>query len=198
MPLKLWLTDVVQKIGIYGGTFDPVHYAHLILAQEALEQFGLERMIFVPAAISPHKLDRTPTPAAIRLEMLGAAIAGEPRFAVDEFELNRPAPSFSIDTVEEFRRRNRNAEFYYLVGADHLPRLHTWHRSAELQAQVNFVVLQRGAIAPTSYRTIARQIDISATEIRNRVASGRSIRYLVPPRVEEIIERHQLYKEPSR
>ncbi|CAN5215494.1 nicotinate-nucleotide adenylyltransferase [soil metagenome] len=190
----------MKKIGLYGGTFDPIHCAHLILARDAAEQLLLDEVIFVPAAVSPHKLDEAQTPAAIRLEMLQAALAGERRFTVHEAELHRPPPSYTIDTVEQFRRAHPDDQVFYLVGSDHLPRLHTWHRFSDLQELVQFVVLERGNAHPHpgEYRTIQRQIGISATEIRNRVASGQSIRYLVPEAVAAIIERHQLYQEPNR
>jgi nicotinate-nucleotide adenylyltransferase len=189
----------VRKLGIYGGTFDPIHHAHLILAREALEQLGLERVVFVPAATSPHKLDQRSAPALLRLAMLAAAVAGDSRFAVDNIELQRPPPSFTIDTVEELRRRNSDAELFYLVGSDNLPRLHTWHRFADLAALVQFVVLARDVAAGDErYTTIRRLIDVSATDIRNRVATGQSIRYLVPAAVEEIISREQLYKDPAK
>lgn len=188
-----------QRVGIYGGTFDPVHYAHLILAREALEQLALEKVIFVPAAVSPHKQDMAPSPAAVRVEMLRCAIDGNSRFAVDARELHRPPPSFTIDTVEEIRRAEPQSEILYFIGSDNLPRLHTWHRFEELRKLVQFVVLERcNAPAPSEFTMVRRLIDISSTEIRNRVATGRSIRYLVPPAVEELIERHQLYKEPHR
>ena len=189
----------VSKLGIYGGTFDPIHNAHLILAREALEQLELDRLVFVPAAASPHKLAHAATAPAVRLEMLRAAVEGEPRFEVDDSELRRPPPSFTFETIEEFRRRQSQCDIFYLVGSDNLPRLHTWSRFAELQKLVRFVVLARGGESiATPYPTIRRLIDVSATEIRNRVAAGRSIRYLVPPSVEEIIHRHQLYKDPAR
>ena len=189
----------VRKIGIYGGTFDPIHHAHLILAREALEKLDLEEVIFVPAAISPHRLHQTPTAAAIRLEMLRASIEGEPRFRIDEMELHRPPPSFAVDTIDEFVRADSGAEIFYLIGSDNLPRLHTWHRIDDLQKLVRFVVLERGSTpAPSDYLTIRRLVDISASEIRNRVATGGSIRYLVPSAVAEIIRRDQLYREPTR
>lgn len=190
----------MRRIGVYGGTFDPIHHAHLILAREALEELGLEQVIFVPAANSPHKLSETPTPAALRLEMLRAALAGDTHFALEEMELNRPPPSYTIDTIEELKRRGSSESIFFLIGSDNLPRLDTWHRINELRQLVQFVVLDRGmrASASSNYPTIRRPIDISATNIRNRVATGRSIRYLVPPAVEEIIHRHRLYKEPSK
>ena len=115
----------MKKIGIYGGTFDPIHHAHLILAREALEQFELDEVIFIPAALSPHKLGQEPTSPAIRVEMLRAAIKGETRFCLDELELQRPPPSYTIDTVEQFRRRWPDAQLSYCLGSDNLPRLPT-------------------------------------------------------------------------
>ena len=189
----------LKKIGVYGGTFDPIHCAHLILAREALEQLELERVIFIPAALSPHKLSLTPTPARDRVEMLRLALEGEPGFELDEIEVNRPPPSFTIDTIEKLRQRDRELEISYLLGSDNLPRLDTWHRIEELRGLVKFVVLERGQTAEdSSYPTIRRQLDISATDIRNRVATGHSIRYLVPPAVEEFIRRRRLYQDLNR
>ena len=100
-----------MAIGLYGGTFDPIHHGHLILARDALERLGLERVVFIPAAISPHKLDREPSPAPVRRAMVAAAIAGEERFALDDRELHRAGPSFTVDTVEEIRARRRADDF---------------------------------------------------------------------------------------
>lgn len=189
----------LKRIGVYGGTFDPIHCAHLILAREALEQLQLDQIIFVPAAVSPHKLEQTPNPAVRRVEMLRGALEGEPLFSLDEFEVKRPPPSFTIDTIEELKRRTGQAEFFCLIGSDNLRKLDTWHRFDELRRLVQFVVLERGsAPAHPIYSSIRRQVDISSSEIRNRVATGRSIRYLVPPVVEEFIQRHQLYQDPTK
>jgi nicotinate-nucleotide adenylyltransferase len=131
--------------------------------------------------------------------MLRAALQGEAGFEIDELELNRPPPSYTIDTVEEFRRRDPNAEIFYLIGSDNLPRLNTWHSFDELEKLVRFVVLERGGVpSQSNFRTIRRLVDISATEIRNRVATGRSVRYFVPAAVEEVIRRRALYQEPTR
>jgi nicotinate-nucleotide adenylyltransferase len=187
-----------RKIGIYGGSFDPIHHAHLILAREACEELGLEELIFVPAAVSPHK--HSPAAAAeMRLSMLRAAIEGETAFAVNESELRRAPPSYTIDTVEEIQRRRAGSEIFYLVGEDNVAALASWHGFERLQKMVHFVVLDRtGAQTNHPYEVIQRKIDISATDIRNRIASGRSIRYLVPPQVEEIIRRNNLYREPEK
>ncbi|MEN3371028.1 MAG: nicotinate-nucleotide adenylyltransferase [Verrucomicrobiota bacterium] len=187
----------LKNIGIFGGTFDPIHHGHLILARDAVEQLELEALIFIPAAISPHKLEWEPTAPAVRLEMVRAAIADEPRFALDPLELERGAPSYAVETVEALRLRDTGAAFYFLVGEDNVTRLHTWHRFAELREMVQFIVLDRtGLETEHAYPIISRHVDISATDIRNRVASGLSIRYLVPSAVERIIHDRQLYREP--
>jgi nicotinate-nucleotide adenylyltransferase len=189
----------LKKIGIFGGTFDPVHHGHLILAREALEALALETVIFIPAAASPHKLDQKLATADLRLEMLRAAIESEPGFGFDPTELRRPSPSYAVDTVEILRQREPDAEFFYLIGEDNVDLLTTWHRFADLSKMVQFVVLVRSRVKTEhSYRTIRRHLDISATNIRNRVATGHSIRYLVPPAVEKIIRDRQLYREPQK
>lgn len=184
-----------MKIAIYGGTFDPIHHAHLILAREARERLGLDKVIFVPAAVSPFKT-ATATSGETRLSMLRAAIEDETGFAVDDCELRRPPPSYTIDTVSEIARRETDAEIYCLIGDDNVRDLSKWHRAEELKELVRFIVLDRtGHTVSHDYPVIGRKIDISATEIRKRVASGRSVRYLVPSAVEEIIRREKLYRE---
>lgn len=188
----------MKKIGIYGGTFDPIHHAHLILAREALETLGLAEVIFVLAARSPHKLDLSSTNTAIRWEMLEVALAGEPSFRASRLELDRPAPSYSIDTLEAIRASEPESALFLLLGEDNLPRLEEWHRFEDLKALVQFVVLDRSDNQiERPYLTVRRRIDISATNIRNRVASGQSIRYLVPEPVERIIRREKLYLGPN-
>jgi nicotinate-nucleotide adenylyltransferase len=189
----------LKKIAIYGGTFDPVHHAHLILAREAIETLRLDKVILVPAAISPLKKAAPVASGEVRLEMLRAAIKSEPEFEVDECELQRPPPSYTIDTVEEIRLRECDAAIYCLIGEDNIGQLPRWHRFAELEKIVRFVVLDRTGKQPShSYQVIHRRIDISATEIRQRVAQHESIRYLVPHSVEEIIQREKLYREQSQ
>jgi nicotinate-nucleotide adenylyltransferase len=186
----------LKKIAIYGGTFDPVHHAHLILARQAIETLGLDKVILVPAATSPLKKAAPVASGEVRLGMLQAAIEGEPEFEVDECELLRPPPSYTIDTVEDIRRRECDAAIYCLIGEDNVEQLPQWHRFAELEKMVRFVVLDRSGKQPSHfYQLIHRRIDISATEIRRRVAKNESIRYLVPNSVEEIIQREKLYRE---
>ena len=189
-----------MNLALYGGTFDPIHHGHLILAREAVEQLGLERVIFIPAGLSPHKLARTPAPAALRLAMLAAALADEPRFVLDDSELRCPGPSFTIDTVERIAAGFPGARLHYLIGADNLRELHTWRRIDDLRRLVQFTVFGRGTDgtnATDGFPMIARRIDISATDIRARVARGASIRYLTPEPVRSIIAEHHLYQEPS-
>jgi nicotinate-nucleotide adenylyltransferase len=186
----------LKKIAIYGGTFDPIHHAHLILARQAIEALGLVKVILVPAAISPLKKAAPVASGEVRLAMLQAAIKGEPEFEVDECELLRPPPSYTIDTVEEIRRRECEASIFCLIGEDNVEQLPRWHRFGELEKMVRFVVLDRSGRQPShSYQLIHRRIDISATEIRRRVAQNESIRYLVPDSVKEIIQREKLYRE---
>jgi nicotinate-nucleotide adenylyltransferase len=185
----------LKRIGIYGGSFDPIHHGHLILAREALETLPLDAIIFVLAAQSPHKPDRAPSPSAIRWEMLEVAIADEAGFSASRLELDRPVPSYSVDTIEALRAANPEAEFYFLIGQDNLAKLPEWHRFDDLRQLVQFVVLDRsGEKVEYAFPAIRRKIDISATTIRKRVASGQSIRYLVPEAVERIIRRRKLYQ----
>jgi nicotinate-nucleotide adenylyltransferase len=188
----------VEKIGLYGGTFDPIHHGHLILARAAMESLGLSRVLFIPNFISPHKLDWTPAPPSLRLAMLAAAIAGEPRFEIDDCEIRRGGPSYTIDTVSLMKERFGDAGLYVLIGGDNTADLAAWHRIGELERMAKFVVFTRGSERPgPSHIEIDRRIEISSTEIRARSAAGESIRYLVPEAVLEIIREHDLYREPT-
>lgn len=184
-----------MRIGIYGGTFNPVHHGHLILARQTLEEFKLDRLVFVPAAESPFKIQNHSAPAGDRLAMLRLAIAGEDRFSVDPLEIERGGISYSIDTVKMFRNRDPGAELFFLVGEDNADRLTEWHRFEELKKLVYFVVLSRSEdFQSPEYPVVQRRIEISSTEIRNRVANQESITYLVPESVKHYIEQHQLYQ----
>ena len=189
----------MKKLGIYGGSFDPIHHGHLILAREAREALNLEKIIFVPAALSPFKGRAAFASDDMRLKMLHAAIEGEEGFAIDDCELRRPPPSWTIDTVLEIRKREAYSEIYLLIGEDIVATLDRWRRFDELNKLVSFVVLDRtGSQGESNYQVVRRKIDISATDIRNRVAQGQSIRYLVPPAVEDLIQREKLYREQSK
>jgi len=186
-----------MKIGIYGGTFDPVHHGHLVLARDAVEKLNLDEIVFIPNALSPHRLRENRAPDALRYEMVLVAIAGEPRFKADDIELRRGGVSYTIDTILSLKEKYPpGAELFYLIGQDNIEELHTWHRVEELKRLVSFVVFPRGnRDAAHLLMKLDRRIDISATEIRARVAKNESIRYLVPEAVSQIITRHHLYKE---
>ena len=185
-----------EKIGLYGGSFDPIHNGHLILARDAMERLELDKVIFLPARISPHKLDRPPAPPEARCLMLATAIADEPCFEMDACEIEREGPSFTIDTVQLFRNRSPAAKLDYFNGDDNLPELDTWKDFANLRDLVQFVVLSRAGMPFLSeFPTITRHIEISSTEIRNRVARGLSVRYLAPLPACELIARLRLYRD---
>ena len=184
----------LEKIGLFGGSFDPIHHGHLILARDAMESLGLDRVVFIPANVSPHKLAHPPTPAWLRCEMVEAAIAGESRFSIDASEAERMGPSYAVDTVRLMRQRFPKVEFFYFIGEDNVPALHTWREIETLKELASFVVLARGDLEPVEgFPVISRNIDISSTDIRNRIARGLSVRYLLPEAVCAILARHQLY-----
>jgi nicotinate-nucleotide adenylyltransferase len=186
-------------IGLLGGSFDPIHHGHLLVAQAAVEQLGLEELRFVPAREQPFKQGRHAATAADRAQMVALAIAGEPRFRLESLELERPGPSYTVDTLRALRRREPGAAFALLVGADTVAELELWREAALLPSLARIVAFARaGAQAPPSAlvaETIAvPSLDVSATAIRGRVAAGRSIRYWVPERVAEYVAAHGLYR----
>ena len=192
----------VERVGIFGGTFDPIHQGHLLLAEAALEEFDLERILFIPAGISPFKQDRPPgATAEQRLAMLQLATASEPRFSVDARELHREGPSYTVDTVRALMGDHPGVRFLFLIGADNLPDLSKWHGIAELMNLVDFAVFDRGGVgdaaADLGFPIVRRRIDISSTEIRERAASGLSIRYMVPEQVYECLMTQAPYRPVS-
>jgi nicotinate-nucleotide adenylyltransferase len=190
-----------MKIGILGGTFNPVHHGHLLIAQDALEQLGLDRVLFIPAAMPPHKIPDRLATGRHRAAMLRLAIRGNRRFAVDDLELRRGGKSYSLDTIVALQRRELDAEFYFIIGSDSLPELHRWRSIHRLARLCRFAVVARPGCRVRPPRVPVRMeivrghpCDISSTEIRERVASGRSIRYLVPDMVRRYILGHDLYR----
>jgi nicotinate-nucleotide adenylyltransferase len=185
-----------MKLGFYGGTFDPIHHGHLILAREAVEKLGLDRLYFIPNATSPHKTGTLSAPSNMRAELIRAAIENEPRFDLEEMELERPGVSYTIDTILALRERfGPAAKFFYLLGEDNVASLPSWRRIDELHHLMTFAILWRSVHAtPLPFITVERRIDISSTEIRKRIANGQSIRYLVPDKVHDLILQHSLYR----
>lgn len=186
-------------MGIYGGSFDPVHHGHLILALDAIEQLALDILHLVPAAANPFKRDAAITAPEHRLAMLHLATEGLPRVVVDDRELRRGGVSFAIETVRELVSGYPGAEIYLLIGEDNAPLLDQWHRFEELRELVRFAAFPRANPSPGSppvpVASIGRRIDLSSTELRNRVAAGQSIRQLTPAAVAEYIEQTGLYRE---
>ncbi len=204
-----------MHIGIFGGTFDPVHLGHLILAEQCREQARLDRVLFVPAARPPHKLDQSLTPFARRVEMLALAIAGNPAFQIDDLEKDRPGPSYTVDTLEELHRRYPADELTLLIGSDTLADLAHWRAPERIGRLADVLVVARpgwpfagmeearaALHLPTdlrlAYLVHAPLIDISSRDLRRRVAEGRSLRYLVPRAVECYVQAHRLYRPASR
>ena len=190
-----------MRLGLYGGSFDPIHQGHLLVAQAALEELNLDRLNFIPAAQSPFKPGSSPAPASVRLRMLRLALAGWTAFSVDELELQRGGISYSIDTVREYRRRHPLANIYWLLGADHVPTLPQWREATTLAGLVEFVVIPRPgeppARLPLPYRLHhlgGWPLKVSSSELRARAKAGLPIRHLVPPAVNEVITGEQLYR----
>ena len=203
-----------RKIGVLGGTFDPIHLGHLIVAEDLREKLGLKQVLFIPAGRPWLKLreEQPISPAGHRLAMVRLAVAGNPYFKVSTMELDRPGLSYSIDTVMELKAKlGARAEIYFIVGPDALSELPRWKDPARLVEMCRVVGIGRPGYTQANLRKLERsipgasrrimlvdvpQIDISSTEIRTRVARGLSIRYLVPEAVEKYIQKHKLYVSP--
>jgi nicotinate-nucleotide adenylyltransferase len=184
-----------MRLGIFGGSFDPIHHGHLILARAALEELGLDRLLFIPANMSPHKTDTKPATAQDRLAMVQLAIEGEPGFESADLELHRPPPSYTVDTLRELRAAHPEAELTLLIGADNVAQFDTWREPHEIRQLARIAVLDRaGGTAPADWPVIRRLVDISSTDLRARTAAGRSIRYLTPGSVCDYITAHGLYR----
>jgi len=186
------------RLGLYGGSFDPIHHGHLILARQALEDLFLDRVIFIPAAESPFKPDHLGAPAEDRLAMISLAVQDEPRFFVDPLELNREAPSYTIHTARAYKAQYPKDELFCLIGEDHVPALQKWNEFEQLDQLVNFAILSRSDMPlEVHYPVVNRHFDLSSTEIRNRVANNLPISYLVPENVLRYIHERNLYRREA-
>jgi nicotinate-nucleotide adenylyltransferase len=202
-----------MRIGVFGGTFDPVHLGHLILAEQCREQGRLDEVWFVPAAQPPHKSHYAITPFRHRAEMLRLATAGHPAFRVNELENERPGPSYTVVTLDELSKAHAGVEWFLLVGSDTLADLHEWRDPAGVVRRAGLLVMARGGEPVLSADELraslglpagerlsvevvaAPRIEISSRDLRGRAAARRSLRYMVPRAVECYIEEKGLYRD---
>ena len=190
-----------MKTGLFGGSFDPVHLGHLLVAQAAREELGLDRMFFIPAAQSPFKPDSKPISGADRLRLLRLALAGKTWCEIDEQEIHRGGVSYTIDTVRDYTRRFPEAQIFYLVGADNVAKLPLWREAEELARRAEFLVVPRPGETetplPAPFRGRALKgfpLGVSSSQIRARIRTGQSIEDLVPAAVAEAIRGAGLYQ----
>lgn len=198
-----------ETIGIYGGTFDPPHLGHLILAAEALTQLRLARLLWILTPDPPHKPGHLIAPLPHRLEMLRRALADTPEFEPCTVEMERPGPHYTVETLEKLRAQFPEADFVLLMGGDSLRDLPTWHRPADLVSACHMIGVMRRPGDSIEMATLERslpglgakvrfvdapQLEISSSSIRSRVSTGRHYRYYLPARVYEYIEQEKLYR----
>jgi nicotinate-nucleotide adenylyltransferase len=198
-----------MRIGVFGGTFDPVHLGHLILAEQCRVQGRLDEVVFVPAARPPHKSEADLTPFAQRVEMLNLALAGQPAFRVEEVEKDRPGPSYTAVTLEELERRRSGHQWFLIVGGDALRDLPDWYAPERIVALAELLVVPRqGVVVPPLDELRSRLgpalrmqiidvplIGIASTNLRQWLRQGRSVRYQVPRAVEAYIQDKGLYQK---
>jgi nicotinate-nucleotide adenylyltransferase len=192
-----------MKIGIFGGTFNPPHIGHLIVAEYARESAGLDKILFIPAYISPLKNSGEEINSQDRLAMTELAIQRNPHFELSDIELKRKGKSFTVDTIEYLRTQFRDAEFYLLIGMDNYYSLQEWKDSQNLLSTINIFVLNRPGVSNSLNKKIDNKkikflqvpnIDISSTNLRKRIKTGNSVRYNIPESVLEYITAHKLYR----
>jgi nicotinate-nucleotide adenylyltransferase len=197
------------RLGILGGTFDPVHHGHLVAAQEAWHQLALDRVIFVPASVPPHKPNQAISAAHHRLRMLELAIEGHSQLALSRVDLDRPGPCYTTDMLRLLRAQwGDGPVFFFIEGADSLADIAGWHQPREILDACELAVVRRPGVVldlPSLERSLpgltARLhwvqmpwLDISSSDLRARVCDGRPISFLVPPAVEKYVQRHRLYR----
>ena len=203
-----------MRLGIYGGTFDPIHYGHLVLAEQCREQCQLDEVWFVPAAQPPHKLDVKISPAKARCEMIEFAIAGHPHFRLSRLELERTGPSFTVTTLEQLQAEDASRELFLLIGGDSLHDLPQWREPRRILELATVVAVNRGDRPLPDRSPLEQQLgpaaaarlrfvempglDLSARDIRQRCGAGRSIRYIVPRAVEAYIAQNHLYSPAEK
>lgn len=200
---------MIQRLGILGGTFDPIHHGHLVAAGEAHHQLGLDRILIVPAGTPPHKPDRPISPAHHRLRMIELAIAGKPHFVLSRVDVDRPGPSYTVDTLKLLRAEwGPNPRFFFIEGADSLTEIQTWYQPQHLIELCELAAVERPGVeidlpalekqlpglASRIHWVHMPRLEISSSDIRARTREGRPISFLVPPAVEAYILNHGLYQ----
>jgi nicotinate-nucleotide adenylyltransferase len=197
-----------ERLGLFGGTFDPPHFGHLQVAQEAVERLALSRLLFVVAGSPPHKRGKTLSSPRRRVEMTRQAVTGNPAFQVSEMELERDGPSYTVDTLRGVREEHPGARLFFLLGADQLAEFHEWKEPGEIARLATVVVVARDGVAPKDLPPVdlgdgrilefkvlpVIRMDISSSDLRCRAREGRSLRYMVPPGVRRVIESQGLYR----
>ncbi|MEN6348549.1 MAG: nicotinate-nucleotide adenylyltransferase [Syntrophomonas sp.] len=203
--------DLVASLGILGGTFDPIHYGHLIAAEYARYEFKLDKVLVLPAAIPPHKDLRQVLDARYRYRMAELAVKNNPTLEISALEMERNGYSYTVDTVDYYRRRYPGQEIYFITGADSLYYMDTWKDIERLAGLCSFIVVTRPGYnvdreekdlsdLPTALWDKMKQLqipglDISSSDIRRRISEGKPVKYLLPPEVEEYIRAEGLYRE---
>ena len=188
-----------MKIGIMGGTFDPIHFGHLAMAESVREIFELDEILFIPSARPPHKVEKIITPEVHRLMMTFLATQSNEKFQVSPMEILRDGLSYTLDTMNQLEKKfGADTELFFIIGADSMADLPKWHKSKELVSKVHFIATTRPGVEVNldevkKFFGVAG-LEISSTDIRERVKNGKSIKYLVPEVVEEYIFKENLYK----
>ncbi len=189
-----------KRIGLFGGSFDPIHTGHLLVAQAAMEELNLDRLFFVPAAQSPFKPDSKPIDAGQRLRLIRLALAGFPKYEIDVQEIRRGGVSYTIDTLQDYGCRFPESEIHYLIGDDHVAKLPAWKDADILAGQTRFAIIPRPGsdaveLPPPfrGYRLTGWPLGVSSSGIRERIRTGLTINHLVPRAVAEAIRNNRLY-----
>ena len=198
-----------MRLGIFGGTFDPVHYGHLLAAEQCREQCRLDEIWFVPAAVPPHKTGVEISPGKARAEMLELAVAGLPQYRVSRMELEREGPSYTVDTLAGLRRDDPSRELILILGADSLADFPTWREPSRIAELATILAVNRGRVTPdvnAAAQQLGREfrarvqvvempaVDLASTDIRRRVREGRSIQFMTPRAVDMYLRQHDLYR----
>ncbi len=189
----------MKRIGILGGTFNPIHIGHLMIAQRVLEKLGLDKVIFVPTCLPPHKSGRNLIDARNRLRMTRLAVRGNRHFEVSSFEVRRGGKSYSVDTVRYFRRCYPEAKLFFIIGSDHIAKLHTWKNIQEVARIVSFIAVYRPGFRAIRSQTGVKSMIIpgvhtSSSDIRRRLVAGKTVKHLIPENVLRYIRKHKLYR----